>query len=152
MLGATKETGLAEDLLHSDLNRLLIKLEELQTELANAGLPAKEKVYRMTPEEEQEALAALKQPDLIQRILADFAAAGTVGEETNKLVGYLTAVSRKLDDPLAVIFMSRSAAGKSSLQDAILSFVPEEDRVKYTGHHRPVALLPRRKRPGSIKF
>lgn len=132
ILGAIKETGLAEDLLHSDLNRLLTKLEELQTELANAGLPAKEKVYQMTPEEEQEALAALKQPDLINRILADFAATGTVGEETNKLVGYLAAISRKLDDPLAVIFMSRSAAGKSSLQDAILSFVPEEDRVKYT--------------------
>ena len=132
ILGAVKETGLAEDLLHSDLNRLLTKLEELQTELASLGLPAKEKVYKMTPEEEQEALAALKQPDLINRILADFAATGTVGEETNKLVGYLAAVSRKLDDPLAVIFMSRSAAGKSSLQDAILSFVPEEDRVKYT--------------------
>jgi DNA primase len=132
ILGAVKETGLAEDLLHSDLNRLMVKLEELQNELATAGLPAKEKVYKMTPEEEQEALAALKQPDLINRILADFAICGTVGEETNKLVGYLAAVSRKLDDPLAVIFMSRSAAGKSSLQDAILSFVPEEDRVKYT--------------------
>jgi DNA primase len=132
IISAIKETGMAEDLLHSDLNRLLTKLEELQTELANAQLPAKEKVYKMTLEEEQEALAALKQPDLINRILADFTAAGTVGEEINKLVGYLAAVSRKLEDPLAVIFMSRSAAGKSSLQDAILSFVPEEDRVKYT--------------------
>ena len=28
--------------------------------------------------------------------------------------------------------MSRSAAGKSSLQEAILAFVPEEDKVKYT--------------------
>ena len=132
ILGAIKETGLAEELLRADLAKLLPKLEELQTELAKAGLPAKEKVYQMTPEEEQEALAVLKQPDLINRILADFAAAGIVGEETNKLIGYLAAVSRKLDEPLAVLFMSRSAAGKSSLQDAILSFVPEEDKVKYT--------------------
>lgn len=130
--GATKETGLAEDLLRADLAKLLLKLEEIQKELINAGLPAKEKVYRMTPEEEQEALAVLKQPDLISQILKDFTATGTVGEETNKLIGLLAAISRKLDDPLAVIFMSRSAAGKSSLQDAILSFVPEEDRVKYT--------------------
>ncbi|MGE5581095.1 MAG: CHC2 zinc finger domain-containing protein [Bacillota bacterium] len=130
--GATKETGLAEDLLRADLAKLLLKLEEIQKELVNAGLPAKEKVYRMTPEEEQGALAVLKQPDLISQILKDFTATGTVGEETNKLVGYLAAISRKLEDPLAVIFMSRSAAGKSSLQDAILSFVPEEDRVKYT--------------------
>ena len=43
----------------------------------------------MTPEEEQEALAVLKQSDLIDQILKDFTASGTVGEETNKLVGYL---------------------------------------------------------------
>jgi DNA primase len=33
---------------------------------------------------------------------------------------------------LAIVIMSRSAAGKSSLQDAVLAFVPEEDQVKYT--------------------
>ncbi|HEX3047011.1 MAG TPA: CHC2 zinc finger domain-containing protein [Bacillota bacterium] len=132
LTGAIRETGLSEDILRADLARLLLKLEELQQELIASQSPGKERAYRMTPEEEQEALTALKQPDLIQRILADFAAAGTVGEETNKLIGYLAAISRKLDDPLAVIFMSRSAAGKSSLQDAILSFVPDEDKVKYT--------------------
>jgi DNA primase len=132
LTGAAKETNLSEDLIRSDLARLVPKLETVQQELTNANLPAKEKVYRMTPEEEAEARALLKSPDLINRILSDFTAAGTVGEETNKLVGYLAAVSRKLDDPLAVLIMSRSAAGKSSLQDAILAFVPEEDKVKYT--------------------
>jgi len=34
-----------------------------------------------------------------------------VGEEINKLVGYLAAVSRKLDEPLAIIIQSTSAAG-----------------------------------------
>ena len=57
---------------------------------------------------------------------------GVTGEETNKLVGYLAAVSRKLDEPLSVLIQSRSAAGKSTLQDAILSLVPDEDYVKYT--------------------
>ncbi len=55
-----------------------------------------------------------------------------VGEETNKLVGYLAATSRKLDQPLAVIFQSSSAAGKSSLMDAVLSLMPEEERVEYS--------------------
>ena len=50
----------------------------------------------------------------------------------NKLVGYLAAVSRKLDEPLAIIIQSTSAAGKSSLMDAILAFVPEEQRIKYS--------------------
>jgi hypothetical protein len=57
---------------------------------------------------------------------------GVVGEETNKLVGYLAGVSRKLDKPLAVIIQSSSAAGKSSLMDAILTVMPEEERVQYS--------------------
>jgi hypothetical protein len=41
-------------------------------------------------------------------------------------------VSRKLERPLAIIIQSASAAGKSTLMDAVLSFFPEEDRVKYS--------------------
>ena len=39
----------------------------------------------MDEAERQAALALLKAADLIDRILADFAACGLVGEETNKL-------------------------------------------------------------------
>ena len=55
-----------------------------------------------------------------------------VGEQSNCLIGYLAAVSRKLDRPLAVIVQSTSAAGKSALQEAVLSMVPEEERVSFT--------------------
>ena len=56
-----------------------------------------------------------------------------VGEETNKLVGYLAAVSRKLDRAAGGDDPDRaSAAGKSALMDAVLAFVPEEERVKYS--------------------
>ena len=55
-----------------------------------------------------------------------------MGEETNKLVGYLASISRRLESPLAVVVQSSSAAGKSLLMDAILGFVPEEDKVQYS--------------------
>jgi hypothetical protein len=61
-----------------------------------------------------------------------FHASGIVGEETNTLVAYLAGVSRKLDRPLAIIIQSASAAGKSTLMDAVLSFFPEEEQVKYS--------------------
>ena len=64
-----------------------------------------------------------------------------VGEESNKLVGYLAAVSRHLESPLAVVVQSSSAAGKSSLMDAVLAFVPEEERIQYSAMTGPVALL-----------
>jgi len=65
-------------------------------------------------------------------VLEDFDRCGVVGEETNKLTGYLASVSRKLDQPLAVIVQSSSAAGKSALMEAILAFMPDEEQVKYS--------------------
>ena len=55
-----------------------------------------------------------------------------VGEATNCLVGYLAAISRKLDRPLAVIVQSTSAAGKSALMEAVLGFVPAEECVAFS--------------------
>ena len=86
----------------------------------------------MTDEEKQAALSLLTAPDIFDRILKDFELVGITGEETNKLVGYIAAVSRKLSKPISVCIQSRSAAGKSALQDAILNFVPPEDTVRYT--------------------
>ena len=74
----------------------------------------------------------LKAPDLLTRIGQDLTRCGLVGEETNKLVAYLAALSRKLEKPLAVMIQSSSAAGKSALMDAVLAFLPEEERMKYS--------------------
>jgi phosphate:Na+ symporter len=82
----------------------------------------------LTPEERAEAMGLLRDPKLLDRVLEDFRRLGVVGEETNKLIGYLATVSRKLDAPLAVIVQSSSAAGKSSLMEAVLALVPEEER------------------------
>ena len=64
--------------------------------------------------EREAALALLKSPDLLARIAGDFGRCGIVGERSNALVGYLAAISRKLDRPLALLIQSTSAAGKSS--------------------------------------
>ena len=41
-------------------------------------------------------------------------------------------MSRKLEQPLAVVVQSSSSAGKSALMDAVLALVPEEERVSYS--------------------
>ena len=131
---ANKETLLSEEILKSDLGKVLLKLEELQDiEIRTVLHGEKRKVeVELTPQEKEEALSLLRSPDLLNQILVDFAAAGVVGEEANKLVGYLAAVSRKLEDPLAIIIQSASSAGKSSLMEAVLAMMPAEDKVKYS--------------------
>jgi len=129
---AAAETLLKPELVKRDLGHVLQKLEELQEARLKAEAEPKKTEPPMSAEEREAALALLRDPKLLDRILADFAACGVVGEETNKLVGYLAAVSRKLDNPLAVIVQSTSAAGKSALMEAVLAFVPPEERMKYS--------------------
>ncbi len=130
---ASKELETEERVLKRDLGLVYQKLEELQEQAIQKALEPKVKAApEMSEGERNEALALLRDPKLLERILADFERAGVVGEETNKLVGYLAAVSRKLMSPLGVVIQSTSAAGKSSLMDAVLSFVPEEERVQYS--------------------
>ncbi len=128
---AAIETNLDERILKTDLGRVLLALEQLQDATIRDTLQAAPEP-QMEAAAQQAALALLRAPDLIERILADLEACGLVGEETNKLVGYLAAVSRKLDKPLGVVIQSSSAAGKSSLMDAVLAFVPDEEKVKYS--------------------
>jgi DNA primase len=115
-----------------ELGRVLLAVEQAITERERAASAPKQLVSTMTEAEHDAAMELLTSPQLIPRILADFAAVGLVGEDTNKLVGYLAAISRKLDRPLGVVIQSSSAAGKSTLMDAVLAFVPEEDKVKYS--------------------
>lgn len=129
---ASLELSESEDALKLDLGKVLRKVEAMQTERMAEALKAKESRPSLTEEEHAEALALLKAPDLMERILADFEALGVVGEEPNKLTGYLAAVSRLLDRPLALLIQSASAAGKSSLMDAVLDLLPEEDVVRYS--------------------
>jgi hypothetical protein len=129
---AAKELACREDVIKLDLGRILLKLEALQAERIRGALTREPTAPKMTAADEAEALALLKTPDLLARIVADFDACGLVGEATNKLVGYLAATSRKLGGPLAIVVQSSSAAGKSSLMDAVLAFMPEEERIKYS--------------------
>jgi len=129
---ASGELGVQDDVIKKDLGKVLLKLEELQDKQIKQILEPEQKTVALSESEQQKALELLQDDSLLSRILDDFTTAGVVGEETNKLMGYLACVSRKLDKPLAVIIQSSSAAGKSSLMDAILNLMPDEERVQYS--------------------
>ena len=129
---AAKELGHKEESIERDLARLILKLEDLQREWMEKTLTPQEEKLEMTAEEKSAALELLRDPRLLERVLEDFEKCGVVGEETNKKIGYLAAVSRLLEKPLAIVVQSASSAGKSSLMEAVLDFMPEEQRESYT--------------------
>lgn len=130
---AAVELKHSEDVLRADLGKLLLKLEAVQDERLRKTLePAPVAGVDISDDDRRAALSLLNDPDLIGRIVADMEAAGITGESTNKLVGYLAATSRKLANPLAIVIRSSSAAGKTSLMDAVLAMMPGEEKIKYS--------------------
>jgi DNA primase len=131
---ASVELGVSEEIVKADLGKLLRAVEQRQEAVIQERLqPAAAALTpALTPAQHDAALALLRDPQLIERIGADVEAIGVVGEGANALVAYLACVSRKLDKPLAVLIQSTSAAGKSTLMDALLALMPESERVHYS--------------------
>ncbi len=129
---AAGEVAVDEAVLKKDLGQVLGAAEGFVEEAIRRAQEPVDKTVRLDADERATALELLQDPRLVDRIVADFARAGMVGEATNCLVGYLAAVSRKLAKPLAVVVQSTSAAGKSALMEAVLEFVPPEERVSYS--------------------
>jgi DNA primase catalytic core len=129
---AAKELGLKEEVVRFDLGRIVRVLEAVQEErIAEAAKP-KTKAVTLSQKEIDEALDFWKSGNLLERIVEDLTTCGLVGEQTNKLVLFIAFVSRLLARPLGVIIQSSSAAGKTSLMEAVLALMPEESREKYT--------------------
>ena len=128
---ASLEVHMDEEIIKSDLGRILLHLEQVQEKrLADHG--QEDPGYEMTPDERDDAMTYLMDENLLECIVNDFRTCGLVGEDANALIGYLASISRKLDDPLSVIIQSSSSAGKSALMDAIMDFVPPEEKIHLT--------------------
>jgi len=113
--------------IKQDLGHVLREVEHQQDRLIRRTLRDRTpEVPPMSDTQRRRAMTLLEDPRLVDRIGDHFEACGLVGEQTNKLVCYLACVSRLLPQPLAVLVQSSSAAGKTTLQDAVLRFMPPE--------------------------
>jgi len=138
LYSARARAGLAKDLarllsgpavtINNDISKLIAACEAYEGNDSKEDEPA----VTMSDTDRREALAFGKSPDLLEQIITDFETWGLVGEDANKLLCYLAAVSRKAHEPLSVLILSSSGAGKTTLQDATLAFCPPEDVVKLT--------------------
>ncbi len=129
--GAYVTAAVAE--LHANAETLRRELAEVIFAIERAeGEDEDEPEVVMTDAERAAALEFLVDPDLLGRLRADLASLGVVGEATNLLVAYLATISRKADRPFGVVIQSSSAAGKSTLADAVARLIPPEDLVSFS--------------------
>lgn len=124
------------DTVNADIAKLLVLCEShKQSETDNKKDVEEDKEPKapvLAPAERKEAEEFGKSPELIENILTDYEKCGLIGEETNKLLCYLAMTSRKMTEPLSILILSSSGAGKTALQDGALAFCPPEDLVKLT--------------------
>jgi DNA primase len=116
------------DTIEGDVNKIIGHLETYAAKDQATAAP----VVLVSDADKAEGLKLGRNADLAGEILRDMERLGAIGESANKLIGYLVMTSRKLADPLALLILSGSGAGKSHLQDTMLSFCPDEDLIKLT--------------------
>ncbi len=122
---AAKELRVDADRLGAELALVVVSAE---TQRDQAGAAVSEPVL-LEDAEREEAMALLCSSDLLAQVHLGLCAQGVVGEETNLLLCYLATISRLCERPFGVVVQSSSAAGKSTLADAVCALVPEEDLV-----------------------
>ena len=114
------------DTIESDITKLMLACESYTPKAADPGAE-----HHLSPEAKRKARKFGESPRLLDRIRRDLKRL-LVGESDTALLLYLACVSRKLSEPLSVLILSSSGAGKSSVMNAVCRFVPEEDLVKLT--------------------
>ncbi len=126
----SNEAGAIFNIDPRKIEKHLIKiLEYLEAERdRNLRKEIKEDVY-MSDKDREIGLAFLKSENLFEEIIADLDALGYVGESVNKLLVYIVAVSRLLDNPLSILVISQSGAGKSLLIDCVRKLIPPSDVI-----------------------
>jgi len=103
------------------------RLEKIKSEAENQVVKKK-----LTEDEKQEAEEFLKSENLLERTNDLIGKSGVIGEELNRLLMYLIFTSRKREQPLHVISLGASGAGKTHLQEKVGELMPEEDRIEIT--------------------
>ena len=116
--------------VEKDLVLILEHLERERDEALRSG--NRKAAVVMSSSDRELGLSLLRDPRLFDRIVEDMTALGYVGEDLNKQLVYLAASSRKLDNPISVLILSQSAAGKSYLVETVRRLMPEEDVVAVT--------------------
>ncbi|MCP4666389.1 MAG: hypothetical protein GY849_08475, partial [Deltaproteobacteria bacterium] len=117
--------------IEADIIRIIHECESMQDDISKA-VETQQSAPAITDKAKKEAEDFGKSKNLTRLILDDFLTCGLIGEEANKLLGYIAMTSRKRKEPISMQILSSSGSGKTALQDGIINFCPPEDLVKLT--------------------
>lgn len=130
-VSAAVRTGVPYEAIEGHLILLLDAVREIQAAVLDpAKKTAKPVASMMSDAERDDAMAMLRQPDLLQALVAAMTDLGWAGEDLLKELLFLVGVSRKLADPLHAALRSPSGGGKTFAMETLCTVTPPEDLVR----------------------
>lgn len=119
--------------VHTAVGHLINTVEEYRLqELDKSKVTNVRQSKPLSEQEQQQAIAFLKQKQLLKLTNESIGKAGVIGEEANRLIMFLVFTSRKTNRPLHIISFGSSGVGKSHLQEKVGELIPEEDKIELT--------------------
>lgn len=118
--------------INAALMDLIDLLENYRLEEREKAIVAIDKRKLLNEDETKTAKLYLSSPNLMDRTCEDMGKAGIVGESANRLLMFMVFVSRKMRNPLHIISLGSSGAGKTHLQEKVAELIPEEDKIEIT--------------------
>lgn len=123
------------NLLEADLMQLTDLLERHREELFYTELNPIGKIYsekELTPKAGEKAIEFLSSANLTQNIGRLLGEAGIIGEEYNRTLLFVIALSHKMPTPLHGMLQGSSGEGKSHLIIAVSQCMPQENVLDFT--------------------
>jgi len=137
---ASTYLGIEQENLRIQLDDLIIEIEKAVERKLNAldtltkdAFGSSYTINALSSKEEQEVSELLESKTLVQTISEDLLDnIGIVNEKNNRMIAFLTTVSRKLKNPLHLINMGSTGTGKSHLIETVGRTLPPEELLELT--------------------
>lgn len=122
---AAEITGIHPTKLREAIIVLTDQLEEYKLELQNHENEPIVKSYQLSDGERKEAINTLKQPKLLSVINTMIGESGVIGNETNRMILFLTYLTRKTNTSLHAVIQSQY----NYLQNKLSLLIPDEEKI-----------------------
>lgn len=125
VLKASEKTQLHRDKVKEAIGSLIDQLEEYKLELQNSKYKTVVKSCQLSDTEREQAIERLQQPNLLNTINTMIGETGVIGNETNRMILFLTYLTRKTNTSLHAIIQSQY----NYLQNKLALLIPDEEKV-----------------------
>lgn len=121
---AADKTQIHREKIRTAIDALIDELEEYKLELRNNNGKPVVKSYQLSDEERKQAIETLKQPKLLSAINNMISETGIIGNDTNRMILFLTYLTRKTNTSLHVVIQSQY----NYLQNKLAELIPDEEK------------------------